>query len=118
MVESGIHLRPLQTSILVIYKVFELLVYCLKGMWVHPYAVTPAKMAPDLETLGHLWSEIDANTSWLRLVSTSDHFMHTYLTNTQCLSHWNAVSRGYGCTHTVTLAKLAPDLGILGHLWE
>jgi hypothetical protein len=29
-----------------------------------------ARLAPDLGTQGHLWSEIDAITSWLRLIST------------------------------------------------
>ncbi len=32
MVEAGVHLRPLYTSILDIYKVFETLVCCLKGI--------------------------------------------------------------------------------------
>jgi hypothetical protein len=48
MFEVDIHLRPLHTSILDIYKVFEPLVCCLKGIWLHPYTVTPAKSAPDL----------------------------------------------------------------------
>ena len=34
MVEADIHLRPLQASILDIYKVFEPLVCCLTGIWV------------------------------------------------------------------------------------
>ncbi len=51
------HFGPLHTSILDIYKVvFEPLVCCLKGIWVHPYTVTPAKLAPDLGILGRLWS--------------------------------------------------------------
>ncbi len=54
MVEADIHLRPLHTSILDIYKGFELLVCCLKGMWVHPYTVTLAKLALDLGILGSL----------------------------------------------------------------
>ena len=40
MVEADIHLRPLQISILDIYKVFEPLVCCLKAIWVHPYRDT------------------------------------------------------------------------------
>ena len=74
MVEADRHLRPLHTSIIDIYKVFELLVCCLKGMWVHPYTVTPAKfkLAPDFGILVHLWSENKAITSCLRLISTSD----------------------------------------------
>jgi hypothetical protein len=78
MVEADIHLRPLHTSILDIYKVFKPLVFCLKGVWVHPYTITPAKLAPDLGSQGHLWSENDAIKSWLRLVSTSDRFIHPY----------------------------------------
>ena len=78
MVEADIHLRPLHTSLLCIYKVFEPLVCGLKGMLVHPYTVTPAKLAPDLGIQVHLKSENDAITSCLRLISNSDHFTHPY----------------------------------------
>ncbi len=78
MVEADIHLRPLHTSIVDISKMFELLVCCLKGIWVHPYILTSAKLAPDLRSQGHLWSENEATMSWLRLISTSDHFIHPY----------------------------------------
>jgi len=71
------HLRPIHTSIMDIFKVFEPLVCCLKAIWVHPYAVTPAKLAPDLGILGRLWSENDVITSWFRLISTSDRFPNT-----------------------------------------
>jgi hypothetical protein len=71
MVEADILFIPLHTPILDIYKVFETLVCCLKGIWVHPYSVTLARLAPDLGTQGHLWSENDAITSLLRLI-----FMH------------------------------------------
>ncbi len=45
-------LTPISTSdwfplILDIYNMFESLVCCLKGVWVHPYIVIPAKLAPD-----------------------------------------------------------------------
>ncbi len=49
MVEADIHLRLLPTSILDIYNVFEPLECCLKGIWVHPYIVIPAKLSPDFE---------------------------------------------------------------------
>ena len=74
MVEADIRLRLLLTSY--VYKVFEPLVCCCKDLWVHPYTVTPAKLAPDLRTLGHLRSGNDATTSYLRLISTLDHFIH------------------------------------------
>ncbi len=98
MFEADIHLRLLHTFILVICKVFEPLVCCLKGIWLHPYIVTLAKFPPDLGIQVHLRSRNDATTSWLRLISTSDHFIHLYLTYTKCLRHWYAVSRAYGCT--------------------
>jgi hypothetical protein len=77
MVDADIHLRPLLTSMLYIYKVFEPLVCCLKGIWLHPYTVTLAKLPPDLGIQVHLRSgNNDATTSWLRLIATSDHFIH------------------------------------------
>ncbi len=78
MVEADIHLRLLHTSIVDIYKVLKPLVCYLKGVCVHPYTVTLSKLAPDLVSQGHLWSENDAITSWLSLISTSDHFIHPY----------------------------------------
>jgi hypothetical protein len=56
MVEADIHLRLYPTSILDIYKMFEVLVCCPTGIWVLPYFIPPAKLAPDFEILGHLWS--------------------------------------------------------------
>jgi hypothetical protein len=66
MVEADIHLRLLHTSILDINKVFEPLACCLKGIWLHPYTVTPAKLAPDLGIQVHLRNGNDATTSCLR----------------------------------------------------
>ena len=71
MSEADINLRPLDTSIFDIYKGFESLLCCLKGIWVHLHTVTLAKLAPDLGIQGHLWSDNDAIMSWLRLISTS-----------------------------------------------
>ena len=73
MFGADIYLKPLHTSIADIYKVFYLLLCCLKGMWVHPYIVTPAKLAPDFGIQVQLWSENDAITSWFRLIFPSDH---------------------------------------------
>jgi hypothetical protein len=74
MVEADIHFRPLHASMLDIFKVFESLVCCLKGIWLHPYTVTPAKLPPDLGIQVHLRSGNDA--TMLRLIFTSDHFIH------------------------------------------
>jgi hypothetical protein len=77
MFEADIHLRLLHTSILDMYKVFEPLACCLKGIWLHPYSVTLAKL-PRFGDSGSVKSGNDAITSWLRLIFTSDHFIHPY----------------------------------------
>jgi hypothetical protein len=60
MFEADIHLRPLHTSVLdICKKVFEPVACCLKGKWVHPYTIPPAKLAPDMVIFLHVWSEID-----------------------------------------------------------
>jgi hypothetical protein len=74
MVEADIHLILLSTSILDIQNVFEVLLGCLKGIWVHPYTIILATLAPDSELFGNLWSRNDAITSRLRLICTSDCF--------------------------------------------
>ncbi len=59
---------PLHTSLLDIYKVFELLVCCLKGIRFHPYPFTPTKLAPEQGIQGPEWSENDAIALWLTLI--------------------------------------------------
>ncbi len=78
MVEADIHLQPFHTSILDIYKVFETLICCLKGIWLHPYTVTLAKFSRVLGIHVHLRRRKTAIRSWLRLTSTSNHFIHPY----------------------------------------
>ncbi len=48
MVEADIHLRLLCTSMFDMYKVFEVLVCCLTGIWEHPYTIPPARLATDI----------------------------------------------------------------------
>jgi hypothetical protein len=48
MIEADIYSRLLHTSIVDIYKVFETLACCVKGILLHPYTVTLAKFPPDL----------------------------------------------------------------------
>jgi hypothetical protein len=97
MVEADIHLRLVLTSILDIYNLLESLVRCLKGMDAPLYHYT-SKVGPRFWNLGHLWTENDAITSWLRLASTSDCFPHPYKTYKMHLRYCFAVSRVYGCT--------------------
>jgi hypothetical protein len=73
------HIFPLKTTsyiLLDIYKVFEPLVCFLKGIWVHRNIITPAKLVPDLGILGGLWSESNTIMPRLRLIPTSDLFIH------------------------------------------
>ena len=49
MVEAVILFKLLPISILDIYKVFASLVCYLKGIWVHPYTIPPAKLATDTD---------------------------------------------------------------------
>ena len=98
MDESDINLRLLHISILGICKVFEPLICYLKGIWVHLHAVTLAKFAPDLRFVGHMWSENDAITSWMRLIFASDCFQNPHWIYAKCLRHLHAVSRAFVCT--------------------
>jgi hypothetical protein len=63
-------------SDLVCFRTQFKLVCCLKGVWVHPYTVTLARLALDLGIQVHLRSENDAITLCLRLILAIDHFMH------------------------------------------
>ena len=76
MVEADFNLSPLHIFIIDIYKVFEPLVCCLNGIWVPLHTIPPAKLAPDVGSSVFLRSEYDDITSCLRLISTSDHFLH------------------------------------------
>ena len=54
MGEADVNLWPLPKLILDIYKVFEPLVCCLKGIWVHPYTVQTSQVGPRLGNPGSL----------------------------------------------------------------
>ncbi len=117
MVEADIHFRPLHASILSIYKVFEPLVCCLKGIWVHPYSVTLARLAPDLGTQVHLRSENDAITLWLRLISMHLWLQlfhasaHAALQHREVLPHHNPIWR----TNLPFLVKPLAKVPLIAH---
>jgi hypothetical protein len=74
MVEAEIYLRLLPKSKLDISKVFEPLTCCLRGIWVHPYTNTLARLAQDFGLLGNLLSEmmpLSEADIHLRLLPTS-----------------------------------------------
>ncbi len=120
MVEADIHLRLLHTSILDIYKVFESLECCLKGMWVHPYTVTPAKLPQDVGSQGHLRNENDTITPWLRLISTPQTASYIHIRHIQKV--FEALTYGlkgmWVHPYTVTPAKLVHIWGDSGSLDE
>ena len=88
---SHIHIRHIQ-SVLAISMLSQ------GHMGVPPYRYTGQVGPLDLGIQGHWSSENDAIASWLRLMSTSDHFTNPYQIYTKCLSHWYAVSRAFWCT--------------------
>ena len=122
MFEADIYIRPLSTSILDVYKVFEPLECCPKGMWVHPYTVPPAMVAPDWGILSQLWSGNDAITSWLRLPFYSNCFPHPYKIYTKCLSTLICCPNAHGMVtafvHSYTHTLLGSEFGVLSHLWS
>ena len=116
MTEADIHIRALHTSVLYIYKVFEPLLCCLKGIWLHPYTVTPAKLAPDLGIQVHLRNGNNAMMSWLRWYPPQT---ASYIHSRHNQSVWAIFMLSNGIwvhPYTVTPAKLPPDLGIQFHL--
>jgi hypothetical protein len=118
MVEADIHLRLLPKSELDISKVFEPLTCCLRGIWVHPYTDTQAKLAQDFGLLAHLWSEHDAIMSWLRLISTSDCFPHPYKTYAMCFRYC-LLSQGHmDAPLYCYTSKEGLRFWNLGHLWS
>jgi hypothetical protein len=109
MFEADIHLRPLHTSILEIYKVFEPWECCLKGIWVHTYTVTPAKLPPDLGSQCH--NAMFAADIYLRSLHTSILDIYEVFEPLACCLKGIWVQ-----PYSITPAKLNIDLGIQVHL--
>jgi hypothetical protein len=96
MVEAHIHLRLLLTYILDMYKVFEVLVCWLTGIWVHLHHST-SQVGHILCFFCHLGGEmIQLHHSWgSHPPQTASHINIRY---TKFLRYWYAVLRAYGCT--------------------
>ena len=82
----GPDLKQISPSILDINKVFVHIYMLSIGIQQPSYRVIPILFGSDFGVLGHLWSQNDVNTSWLRLTATSNCFPHPYYTYTKCLS--------------------------------
>ncbi len=72
----------------------KVLVCCLKGIWVHPYFVPPAKLAPDFGIPGPLWSGIVIVEDDILLRQLPTFILEIR----KCLRNWCVVSQAYGCT--------------------
>jgi hypothetical protein len=90
MVEADIHLRLHHTSLVDIYKKFEALVCCLKGIW-GTLIITLAKLSTDLGIpQGHLRSRNDAITIMfeaeihLKLLHTSIYDLYKEIEPLEC----------------------------------
>jgi hypothetical protein len=54
MVEAVDHFRLDPTNILYIHKVFNNLLLCWQGVWMHPYIITTTTVAPHFENLDEI----------------------------------------------------------------
>jgi len=132
---SAIHIRHKNI------KVFEPLVCCLNGIWVHPYHYT-GQVDPRLWFLGHLWSEndvinvmVEAEIHLIPLpISILDIYKvfeplvcclndlgilgHLWSRN-DVISSWLRIrSTWYHLKHSHATYRERLSLGILGHLWS
>jgi hypothetical protein len=108
MVEADSHLKLFIAYIWNIYKVFDHIDMLSIDVWLKPYTVITTQLGSDFGVLGHLSSQNDIITSWLRLTATSDCFPHPYETYTKCLAHqyavhWHMVTSLHSYYHTTWL---------------
>ncbi len=121
MVEADSHLKQPPPSILDIYKLFEhiAMLSVIMGRSLTQLYPPYVLLSEDFGILGHLWSQNDVITSWLRLTATSNCFFLQYSTYTKCLNtliccpltSLEAALNSY--THTTWLR-----FGIPGNLWS
>ena len=93
------------------------------GIRKQPYTVIPTLLGSNFGFRGHMWSQNDVITSWLRLIATSNCFLHPYLTYTNCLSTLICCLLAYGTIFTQLYTLLAQistgsDFGVLGCIWS
>jgi hypothetical protein len=92
-VEAKGHLKLLPLSTLEICNVFEHIDMLSIGIHQHQqsYTVMPILLSSDFGVLGHLWSQNDVNTSWLRMRATSNCFPIHIRHRQTVWAHWHAV---------------------------
>jgi len=97
------------------------LVCCLKGMWVHPYIITLAKLAPDFGIQAHLWSENDAIMSRFRLIFSPQTTSYIHIRHIKSVWAIVMLSQGHvGATLYPYPGQVGPIFGKSGSLeeWE
>ncbi len=78
MVEADRRLKLPLASILDVYNMFEHIDIPFMGMWQYPQIVTPTLFGSDFGVLDHLWSQNNVITSWLKLTTNSNCFLHPH----------------------------------------
>ncbi len=76
MVEADSHIKLLPASILDMYKVIKHVDMLSIDMKYQPYTVNPTLLGLDFGVLGHMWSQNNVISSWLRLTTTANCFLH------------------------------------------
>ena len=120
MVEATILFKMLPASIIDTYKVVEHIDMLSIGMGQQPYSVIPTLLSSDYGDLGHLWSQHDVITSWLRLLSYSNCLSHPYKTHTTCWSTFICCPKAYSSSlaSCLVITLLGSNFDDLGHLWS
>jgi hypothetical protein len=98
MVKVHSHLKLIPASILDKCKVFEHIDILFWGRRQQPQTVIPTLLVSDFGVLGHLWSQNDVITSWLRLKANSNCFLYPHHTYAKCLSTLICCPWEYGCS--------------------
>jgi hypothetical protein len=78
MVEADKPLKLLPASTLDIYNVLQHIDVRSMGIKKQPSTVIPTPLGSEFGVLGHLWSQNDVITSWLRLEANSNCFPHPH----------------------------------------
>jgi hypothetical protein len=78
MVKADSQLKLLPASNSYIDKVFEHIDMLSMVIWQLPQIVIPTLLGSDFVVLGHLCSQNDVITSWLRLTANSNCFLHPH----------------------------------------
>jgi hypothetical protein len=114
MVEAGSHLNLLHVPILDMNKVFEYIEMVSIGIWSQPYTFIPILIgSEDVGVLGHIWSQNDVITPWLRLTASLK------LLPPSIFEHIDMVSIGIWLQlYTFIPILVVSDFGVLGRMWS